>query len=67
MTITCSRPTTRSCWPAAVRERRFLETTLFDEAVSQYVLYDRHVASSWIWRKIGRQQQEAAREPEPAG
>jgi voltage-gated potassium channel len=39
-------------------ERRFLETTLFDEAVSQYVLYDRRVASSWIWRKIGRQQQQ---------
>jgi hypothetical protein len=35
-------------------ERRALETTLFDEATSQYVLYDRHVASSWIWRKLSR-------------
>ncbi|MET0967185.1 MAG: NAD-binding protein [Nakamurella sp.] len=39
-------------------ERRFLETTLFDDAVAQYVLYNRHVASSWIWRKL-------AKHPEP--
>jgi voltage-gated potassium channel len=48
-------------------ERRFLETTMFDDAVSQYVLYDRHVASSWIWRKIGKRPATGAREKEPAG
>ncbi len=46
-------------------ERRSLGTTLFDEASSQYAIHDRHVASSWIWRKLARQQPEPAPEPEP--
>ena len=33
-------------------ERRALELTLFDYATSEYVLRDRHVASSWIWRRL---------------
>ena len=33
-------------------ERRLLDTTLFDDSASQYVLYDRHVPASWVWRKI---------------
>jgi Trk K+ transport system NAD-binding subunit len=36
-------------------ERRALETILFDDASSQYVIHNRHVASSWIWRKLSRQ------------
>jgi Trk K+ transport system NAD-binding subunit len=35
-------------------ERRALETTLFDEATSQYVLFNEHVASSWVWRKVSK-------------
>ena len=41
-------------------ERRSLGTTLFDEAASQYAIHDRHVASSWIWRKLARQRAEPA-------
>jgi voltage-gated potassium channel len=42
-------------------ERRLLETTFLDESTSQYVLHDRHVAASWVWRRITecrRQKQE---------
>ena len=35
-------------------ERRLLENTLFDESVAMYVLYDRHVPASWVWRKMAR-------------
>ena len=40
-----------------------LDTTLFDDSASQYVLYDRHVPASWVWRKIApakQQTQDAA-------
>ena len=46
-------------------ERRSLGTTLFDEAASQYAIHDRHVASSWIWRKLARQRAEPTPEPQP--
>lgn len=53
-------------------ERRALENTLFDQAASQYAIHNRHVASSWVWRKITRQRPEASpaeppatQEPEP--
>ncbi len=49
-------------------ERRALENTLFDEAASQYAIRNRHIASSWIWRKIARQRPELVHvesEPEP--
>jgi Trk K+ transport system NAD-binding subunit len=36
-------------------ERRLLETTLADDSTSEYVLNDRHIASSWIWRKLSRE------------
>jgi hypothetical protein len=36
-------------------ERRALENTLFDDAASQYAIHNRHVASSWVWRKLSRQ------------
>jgi voltage-gated potassium channel len=36
-------------WPAA---RRALDTTLMVDASFEYVMTGRHVASSWIWRRI---------------
>jgi hypothetical protein len=48
-------------------ERRFLETTMFDDAVAQYVLYDRHVASSWIWRKLAKHPEPDVAVKQPAG
>ncbi len=33
-------------------DRRALEGTLYDDAVCEYVLHDRHMPSSWIWRKL---------------
>jgi hypothetical protein len=34
--------------------RRALETTIVDVSAREYVLFDRHVPSSWIWRRLGR-------------
>ena len=31
-----------------------LETILFDDAACEYVLHDRHMPSSWVWRKLAR-------------
>jgi voltage-gated potassium channel len=36
-------------WPAA---RRALDTSLMVDATFEYVMTGRHVASSWIWRRI---------------
>jgi voltage-gated potassium channel len=36
-------------WPVA---RRSLDTTLVVDATCEYVMTGRHVASSWIWRRI---------------
>jgi voltage-gated potassium channel len=44
-------------------ERRLLETTLYDDSTSEYVLHDRHVASSWVWRRIGARSRSAERQP----
>ena len=35
-------------------ERRALETTVIVDSAMQYVLFDRHVPSSWIWRRLAR-------------
>jgi len=35
-------------------DRHALETTLFDDAACEYVLFDRHMPSSWVWRKLSR-------------
>ena len=35
-------------------DRRALEGTLYDDAVCEYVLHDRHMPSSWVWRKLAR-------------
>jgi voltage-gated potassium channel len=37
--------------PAA---RRLLDSTLLIDATREYVLHNRHVPSSWIWRKLTR-------------
>ncbi|HEY5880326.1 MAG TPA: NAD-binding protein, partial [Nakamurella sp.] len=33
-------------------DRHALEGTLYDDAVCEYVLHDRHMPSSWVWRKL---------------
>ena len=35
-------------------ERRELESTLVVDSTADYVLFDRHVPSSWVWRKLSR-------------
>ena len=35
-------------------DRHALETILFDDAACEYVLHDRHMPSSWVWRKLAR-------------
>jgi voltage-gated potassium channel len=41
-------------------ERRLLETTLLDDAAREYVLFDRHIPASWIWRKLSRRPADSA-------
>ncbi len=38
-------------WPAA---RRLLDSTLLSDPAAAYVLHDRHVPSSWVWRTVTR-------------
>jgi hypothetical protein len=35
-------------------ERRELESTMVVDSTGAYVLFDQHVPSSWIWRKLSR-------------
>jgi Trk K+ transport system NAD-binding subunit len=35
-------------------ERRELESTLVVDSTAAYVLFDRHVPSSWLWRRVTR-------------
>ena len=35
-------------------ERRELESTLVVDSTGAYVLFDQHIPSSWIWRKLSR-------------
>ena len=42
-------------------DRRALELTLADDSAREYVLFDRHIPSSWIWRKINKTAREVAR------
>lgn len=37
-------------------ERRELESTMIIDSTAAYVLFDQHVPSSWIWRKLTRKQ-----------
>jgi len=38
-------------------ERRELESTMVVDSTAAYVLFDRHVPSSWVWRKLSRRNQ----------
>jgi Trk K+ transport system NAD-binding subunit len=40
--------------------RRSLSTTTMLDATAEYVLYDRHIPSSWVWRRLTRKQAVAA-------
>lgn len=46
-------------------ERRGLESTLVVDASTAYVLFDRHIPSSWVWRKVSRKAREPERAPTP--
>ncbi len=35
-------------------DRRALDTTMIVDSASEYVLFDRNVPSSWIWRRLAR-------------
>ena len=35
-------------------ERRELESTLVVDSTAAYVLFDQHIPSSWVWRKLSR-------------
>ena len=35
-------------------ERRELESTLVVDSTAAYVLFDQHIPSSWLWRKLSR-------------
>jgi voltage-gated potassium channel len=35
-------------------ERRELESTLVVDSTGAYVLFDQHIPSSWLWRKLSR-------------
>lgn len=47
-------------------ERRELESTLVVDSTAAYVLFDRHIPSSWIWRKVTGQHFESEL-PDPKG
>ena len=34
--------------------RRSLSTTTLLDATAEYVLFDRHIPSSWVWRRLTR-------------
>ena len=40
--------------------RRALETTLMVDAGPEYVIFGRHVPSSWIWRRLIRHAETSA-------
>ncbi len=35
-------------------ERRELESTMVVDSTAAYVLFDQHLPSSWVWRKLTR-------------
>jgi len=48
------RPDDELLFAGRSHERRALENTLLDDSAREYVLYGRHVPSSWVWRRLGR-------------
>jgi voltage-gated potassium channel len=51
------RPDDEILFAGRSAERRALENTLLDDSAREYVLYGRHVPSSWIWRWLARGRQ----------
>jgi len=41
-------------------ERRELESTMVVDSTATYVLFDQHIPSSWVWRKLSRRSQPAS-------
>ena len=41
-------------------ERRELESTLVVDSTAAYVLFDQHIPSSWVWRKLSRKSRTAS-------
>ena len=60
------RPEDEILFAGRSTERRALENTLLDISAREYVLYGRHVPSSWIWRWLrrGRQSDPGTSSPE---
>jgi voltage-gated potassium channel len=50
-------------------ERRELESSMVVDSTAAYVLFDQHIPSSWLWRKLARKQRvlsaEDDRQPSP--
>jgi voltage-gated potassium channel len=44
-------------------ERRELESTMVVDSTAAYVLFDQHIPSSWLWRKLARSAPTKPREP----
>jgi len=44
-------------------ERRELESTMVVDSTASYVLFDQHVPSSWLWRKLARPASTKRKEP----
>jgi Trk K+ transport system NAD-binding subunit len=65
------RPDDEILFAGRAAERRALENTLLDDSAREYVLFGRHVPSSWIWRWLARNRppkpgNPPAEEPVPA-
>ena len=48
-------------------ERRELESTLVVDSTGAYVLFDQHIPSSWIWRKMSRKNPTPSTQDDRAG
>ena len=50
------RPDDELLFAGQAAERRELESTFVVDSTAAYVLFDQHIPSSWIWRKLSRKQ-----------
>jgi voltage-gated potassium channel len=48
-------------------ERRELESTLVVDSTGAYVLFDQHIPSSWVWRKLSRKNPTPSTPPDRGG
>jgi hypothetical protein len=51
---TALAPDDELLFAGAGSERRELESTLVVDSTGAYVLFDQHIPSSWVWRKLSR-------------